>query len=224
MPIFVASDLDLGMNLWMSDRFDYPDEPMDRGKVLSAEDIEKVGEFARYRDVDGDGIAYRTLAGTEHPKAAYFTRGTGHDEKAVYSESPEDYEQNMERLYRKLETGRGLLPKPVVDVGGGAEIGLIAYGSTDAAIQEGRDRLKEAGIATDYMRIRAIPFADEVTEFIREHKRLYVIEMNHDGQVRMLLQLHVPDQAVKLKPLTHNNGLPISARWIKDAVMQAEGK
>jgi 2-oxoglutarate ferredoxin oxidoreductase subunit alpha len=224
MPIFVASDLDLGMNLWMSQPFTYPDKPMDRGKVLTAEQIEEVGEFARYRDVDGDGIPYRTLPGTDHPKAAYFARGTGHDDRAVYSERPEDYEENMERLYRKLETGRGLLPKPIIDDEQSAEVGLIAYGSTDAAVQEGRDRLAEAGIETDYMRIRAIPFSDEVFEFVREHESVYVIEMNTDGQVRMLLQLEVPDQAVKVKSLTHNNGLPVSARWIKEAVMEAEGK
>ncbi len=223
MPIFIASDLDLGMNLWMSDQFQYPDTPMDRGKVLTAEEIEEIDEFARYRDVDGDGITYRTLPGTEHPKAAYFTRGTGHDDKAVYSERPEDYEENMERLYRKLETGRGLLPKPVIEADG-AEIGLISYGSTDPAIQEGRDRLADEDIKTDYMRIRAIPFSDEVIEFIGEHERVYVIEMNHDGQVKMLLQLEVPEQAVKLQSLTHNNGLPISARWVKEAVMKAEGR
>jgi 2-oxoglutarate ferredoxin oxidoreductase subunit alpha len=224
LPIFIASDLDLGMNLWMSEPFDFPDAPMDRGKVLTAEELEEVGEFARYRDVDGDGIPYRTLPGTDHPKAAYFTRGTGHDDRAVYSERPEDYEENMERLYRKLETGRGMLPKPVIEDANHAEIGLIAYGSTDAAIQEGRDRLAEEGIETDYMRIRAIPFSDEVVDFIRSHKELYVIEMNHDGQVRMLLQLEVPDRAVNLHSLTHNNGLPLSARWVKETVMNAEGK
>lgn len=223
MPIFIASDLDLGMNLWMSEQFEYPPEPMDRGKVLSAEEIEEVGEFARYRDVDGDGIPYRTLPGTDHPKAAFFTRGTGHDDRAGYSERPEHYDENMERLYRKLETGRGLLPKPVIE-SEGAEIGLISYGSTDPAIQEGRDRLADEGIKTDYMRVRAIPFTDEVSDFIREHERVYVIEMNHDGQVKMLLQLEVPDQAVKLQSLTHNNGIPISARWITEAVMEAEGK
>ncbi|MDF1498861.1 MAG: 2-oxoacid:acceptor oxidoreductase subunit alpha [Anaerolineales bacterium] len=224
MPIFIVSDLDLGMNLWMSEQFEYPQTPMDRGKVLTAEQIEEIGEFARYWDVDGDGIAYRTLPGNEHPKAAYFARGTGHDERAIYSERPEDYEQNMERISRKLETGRRILPKPVIDDGKGAEIGLISYGSTDSAIEEGRDRLAEEGIETDYMRIRAIPFSDEVADFIRSHERVYVIEMNNDGQVRMLLQLHVPDQAAKLQSLTHNNGLPISARWINDAVMNAEGR
>ena len=224
MPIFIASDLDLGMNLWMSKPFEYPERAMDRGKVLTAEEIEDVGDFARYRDVDGDGIPYRTLPGTDHPKAAYFARGTGHDDRAVYSERPEDYEANMERLYRKLETGRGVLPKPIIDESQKAQIGLISYGSTDSAVQEGRDRLAEAGVDTDYMRLRAIPFSDEVIEFIRGHERVYVIEMNHDGQVRQLLQLAVPDQAVKIQSLTHNDGLPLTARWIKETLMNAEGK
>lgn len=224
MPIFIASDLDLGMNLWMSEEFKYPPEPMDRGKVLTAEEIEEIGDFARYRDVDGDGIPYRTLPGNEHPKGAYFARGTGHDERAVYSEDPDDYEENMERINRKLGTARGLLPKPVIDDRAGAAIGLIAYGSSDSAIREGRDRLADEGIQTDYMRIRAIPFADEVVQFIRDHERVYVIEMNDDGQVRMLLQLEVPDQAVNIRSLTHNNGMPLSAGWVSDAIIDAEGK
>jgi 2-oxoglutarate ferredoxin oxidoreductase subunit alpha len=213
-PIFILSDLDLGMNLWMSEPFKYPDHPMDRGKVLTAEDLEKVDEFARYRDVDGDGIPYRTLPGTNHPKAAYFTRGTGHDDRAIYSERPEDYEANMERIFRKLETARGLLPEPVIEQGSSHEIGLISFGSTDPAIQEARDRLAETGIETDYMRIRAIPFSDEVDGFVKNHERLYVIEMNHQGQMHKLLQLNSPDHASKLVSMTHNNGLPMSARWI----------
>jgi 2-oxoglutarate ferredoxin oxidoreductase subunit alpha len=221
-PIFVLSDLDLGMNLWMSEPFQYPDEPMDRGKVLTAAELDKVDEFARYRDVDGDGIPYRTLPGTDHPKAAYFTRGTGHDERAIYSERPEDYEQNMQRILRKLETGRGMLPRPIIDQRNASNIGLISFGSTDPAIEEGRHRLADNGITTDYMRIRAIPFSDEVGEFIRSHQRLYVIEMNHQGQMHKLLQIKTPDQAAKLISLTHNNGLPMSARWVKSQIEARE--
>ena len=217
-PIFILSDLDLGMNLWMSEPFTYPDQPMDRGKVLTAEDLEKVDEFARYRDVDGDGIPYRTLPGTDHPKAAYFTRGTGHDDRAIYSERPEDYVSNMERIFRKLETARGMLPGPVIEQGRSHEIGLISFGSTDPAIKEARDRLVENGIETDYMRIRAVPFADEVVDFIRNHERLYVIEMNHQGQMHKLLQLNSPDYASKLISMTHNDGLPMSARWITEQI------
>ena len=222
-PVFVLSDLDLGMNLWMSEPFEYPDQPMDRGKVLTAEDLDEIDEFARYRDVDGDGISYRTLPGTDHPKAAYFLRGSGRDEHALYSERPEDYEANIERLARKYETAREYLPEPVIVETEGAEIGLIAYGSADPAVVEALNRLTALGMNIDYLRIRAVPFAEEVHEFIRQHDRTYVVEMNSNGQMRMLLQLEVPEQATKLLSLTHNNGLPMSARWITEAVLELEG-
>ena len=221
--VFVLSDLDLGMNLWMSVPLQYPDQPMDRGKVLNEEDLERLGEFARYRDVDGDGITYRTLPGTDHPLAATFTRGTGHDEYAIYSEKPEDWEANMERLWRKHETAKAYLPPPVIETMDGASIGLLAYGSTDPAIQEARARLAEDNIPTDYLRIRAVPFTDEVGEFVRSHEKVFVIEMNHDGQMRQLLQLDMPDQAVKLQSIRKNDGLPLSAGWIKQALVEAVG-
>ncbi len=223
-PIFVLSDLDLGMNLWMSAQFRYPDEPMDRGKMLSAEDLNEIGEFARYRDVDGDGIAYRTLPGTDHPKAAYFTRGTGHDDAAVYSERPEHYVENMERIARKLETARVNLPAPVISTQDGARIGLIGFGSSDPAIVEAIDRLKDEGMLVDYLRIRAVPFSDEVPQFIDAHERSYVIEMNTDGQMYQLLQLAAPENALKLSKLNLNNGLPLSARWITESVLKQEGR
>jgi 2-oxoglutarate ferredoxin oxidoreductase subunit alpha len=222
-PIFVLSDLDLGMNLWISEKFVYPSQPFDRGKVLTAEDLDRLGEFARYRDVDGDGITYRTLPGTDHPLAAYFTRGTGHTEQAIYSEQPEDWEVNFDRILRKLETARELLPRPVISTTDDARVGLIAYGSTDPAIQEARDRLKMEDISTDYLRIRSVPFAPEVESFIVEHDVVYVLEMNTDGQMHKLLQLEVPDQATKLISLPHNNGLPLSARWVVDAILAREG-
>jgi 2-oxoglutarate ferredoxin oxidoreductase subunit alpha len=223
-PVFVLSDLDLGMNLWISDPLEYPDEPMDRGKVLSAEDLEQMKEFARYRDVDGDGISYRTYPGTDHPLAAWFARGTGHDEYAVYSEKPEDWIRNMGRITRKHDTARSLMPSPILETMDGAEVGIIAYGSTDPAIVEARDRLNLAGIATDYLRIRALPFNDEITSFIDEHERIYVIEMNFDGQMQQLLRLEVPQHALKIQSITMNDGLPLSAGWITAAVMEKEGK
>ncbi|MEE8121098.1 MAG: 2-oxoacid:acceptor oxidoreductase subunit alpha [Anaerolineales bacterium] len=222
-PIFVLSDLDLGMNLWMSEPFDYPDQPMDRGKVLTAEDLEKIEEYARYRDVDGDGIPYRTLPGTDHPKAAYFLRGSGHDEHAHYSERPEDYVANIERLARKYETAVEFMPKPVIEETEGAMIGLIAYGSVDPAVNEALSRLATQGTKIDYLRIRAVPFTNEIHEFIRNHDRVYVVEMNTNGQMHMLLRLEVPEQATKLISLTHNNGLPMSARWVTEAVLKLEG-
>ena len=220
-PVFVLSDLDLGMNMWMSDPFDYPDEPMDRGKVLTADQLEELGEYARYRDVDGDGIAYRTLPGNEHPLAPWFARGTGHDENAVYSERPDDWERNMERLLRKSETARELVPKPIRHGSGKAKVGLIYYGSTESAVQEARDRLAE-GSDIDTLRLRAVPFSSEVVKFIDDHEVVHVIEMNTDGQMHKLLQLEVPEQAAKLRSLTHNNGLPLTARWIADSVVDPE--
>jgi 2-oxoglutarate ferredoxin oxidoreductase subunit alpha len=222
-PIFILSDLDLGMNLWMSESFSYPDQPMDRGKVLTADDLERLGEFARYRDVDGDGITYRTLPGTDHPLAAYFTRGTGHNEKAIYSERPDDWEANISRLKRKHETARDLLPKPVLYRMDGADIGIIAFGSTDPAIIEARDRLADESVTTDYLRVRALPFAHEVKTFVQDHDTVLVVEMNSDGQMRQLLQLEVPDHAAKIRSLSHNNGEPLTARWVSETVLAEMG-
>jgi 2-oxoglutarate ferredoxin oxidoreductase subunit alpha len=223
-PIFVLSDLDLGMNLWMSETFQYPDIPMDRGKVLTEDDLDKLGKFARYKDVDGDGIPYRTLPGNTHPLAAWFARGTGHNDQAIYSERPEDWTDNMARLWRKHDTARNLVPAPVIDRMDGAEIGLIGFGSTQTAIDEARSRLAQQGVSTDFLRLRAVPFNESVADFIRKHDRVYVVEMNTDAQMRQLLQLEVPDQAVKIQALNHNDGLPLTARWIMEAVLNQEGK
>jgi 2-oxoglutarate ferredoxin oxidoreductase subunit alpha len=221
-PVFVLSDLDLGMNIWMSEKFEYPDQPMDRGKVLTAEDLDKLDEFARYRDVDGDGIAPRTLPGTDHPSAAWFARGTGHDEYAIYSEEPEVWTKNLDRINRKMETAKQYLPAPIIDEQKGANIGLIAFGSTDVAVQEARSRLAEDGIKTNYLRIRSIPFADEVVQFVEKHDHIYVIEMNTDGQMYKLLQLEMPDQTAALKSIRHNDGLPLTARFIHEQVVGRE--
>jgi 2-oxoglutarate ferredoxin oxidoreductase subunit alpha len=222
-PVFVLSDLDLGMNLWMSQPFEYPDQPMDRGKVLSAEDLERLEDFGRYKDVDGDGIPYRTIPGTDHPRAAWFARGTGHDEYAVYSERPDVWQRNMERLWRKLETAREYMPAPIIDQGKKpAKVGIIAYGSTDPAVQEARSRLQEQGVKTDYMRLRSVPFTPETAAFVASHERVYVIEMNHDGQMMQLLQIEYPEHAANFISLTHNNGIPLTAKWITEAVLGKE--
>ncbi len=223
-PIFVLSDLDLGMNLWMSESFDYPDIAMDRGKVLSEKDLEELGEFARYRDVDGDGIPYRTLPGNDHPLAAWFARGTGHNDQAIYSERPEDWTENMARLWRKHDTARDLVPAPIIDRMDGAEIGLIGFGSTLSAIEEARSRLAQQGIPTNFLRLRAVPFNQSVAEFVRSHDRVYVVEMNTDAQMCQLLQLDMPDQATKFQALNLNDGLPLTAKWIVDALLSKEGK
>ena len=225
-PVFVMSDLDLGMNNWMSDPFTYPEKPMDRGKVLTKEDIEKAGSFARYKDIDGDGIGYRTLPGTQHPAAAYFARGSGHNERAQYSERPDDFERNMERLNKKFETARSFVPRPEVVANAKAKVGIIAYGTTHWAITESRDQLvEEHKLQTDYLRVRSYPFTREIHEFIEGHERIYVVEQNRDGQMASLLKLDIkPELTPRLRSICHIHGLPIDARSVTDELMMMEGK
>jgi 2-oxoglutarate ferredoxin oxidoreductase subunit alpha len=224
-PVFVLTDLDLGMNNWMSEPFEYPNKPLDRGKVLTKEDLDRLGGFARYRDVDGDAIGWRTLPGTNHPKAGYFTRGTGHNDAAIYSEKPDDYVAGMERLSRKFENARKLVPAPVKVRDGSSKIGFLAYGTTDFALRESLDQIeKEYGRTVDYMRIRAYPFAHEIHEFVASHERVYVVEQNRDAQLASLLKLDLPaDQVVKLRSILHYNGLPLDARTITEEFSAKEG-
>jgi 2-oxoglutarate/2-oxoacid ferredoxin oxidoreductase subunit alpha len=222
-PVFVLSDLDFGMNNWMTRPFKYPDIPMDRGKVLWEGDIERLsGNWGRYRDVDGDGIPYRTIPGNRHPRSAYFARGTGHNEDARYTEDPKDWETGLDRLKVKIENARKILPTPVIEEMDGAKIGLIAFGSTDLAVQEARHHLANQGLMTDYMRVRSVPFSAEVAEFIRNHDRNYVIELNRDGQLHQLLTLDIPDRATKLVSLAHIDGLPLTAKWVENALLSKE--
>jgi len=220
-PVFIMTDLDFGMNHWMTEKFRYPETPMDRGKILWEEDLEKLGgNWARYLDVDDDGIPYRTVAGNRHPKAAYFTRGTGHTEQATYSESPEVWEKNMLRIKKKFETAKGLVPKPVIQRMEGAEIGFIAFGSTDPALQEACHHLAQSGVKSDYLRLRAYPFTEEVRQFIQEHQRVYIVELNRDGQMHQLLSLEYPELVGRMVSLAHLDGLPMTARWIENAYSQ----
>ncbi|WP_409570089.1 2-oxoacid:acceptor oxidoreductase subunit alpha [Kouleothrix sp.] len=222
-PVFVLSDLDLGMNNWMTEPFDYPAQPLDRGKVLSADELKQVERWGRYLDIDGDGIPYRTLPGNTNARGAYLSRGTGHNEFGQYSEKPADWQNNLDRLSRKHDTARKLVPAPVVDEVAGARVGIIAYGSTDAAVQEGRDRLRDgAGIATSYMRLRALPLGDAVSEFVAKYERVYVIELNQDGQMHQLVQLHAPEQAGSIRSVRICNGLPLSARFVAEAIVEQE--
>ncbi len=222
-PVVVLSDLDFGMNQWMTKKFQYPDTPMDRGKVLWEKDLEELqGNWGRYRDVDGDGIGYRTLVGNRHPAAAYFTRGTGHNEDAKYSEAPEVWEKNMARLKKKYETARTLVPGPCIE-SSEQKIGFIAFGSTDPAIHEARHILStQYGIETDYMQIKAIPFSPEVKEFVAAHEKNYVVELNRDGQMFQLLSLDYPDRVPNLKSLAHLDGLSLSAKWVVNAFLAKE--
>ena len=221
-PIFVLSDLDIGMNLWMTEPFAYPDQPMDRGKVLSAEDLERLGGFARYGDPDGDGIGPRTLPGTKHPLAAYFTRGSGHNSQAQYTERPDEWEANMQRLHRKFEHARTLVPAPAVDEVPGAEIGLIAYGSTDPGIVEARAILAARGIKTSYLRLKALPTTTAFNDFVARHPRVYVVENNFDGQMTKILQTEAPEHAGRITAIAHCDGLPLTARWIAQAIVEQE--
>jgi 2-oxoglutarate ferredoxin oxidoreductase subunit alpha len=224
-PVFVLSDLDLGMNLWMTHPFEYPEKPFDRGKVLSAKELERLqGDWGRYRDVDGDGITFRTLPGTDHPLAGYFTRGSGHDEQARYTEDAEAYARNMDRLVRKHNTARAAMPQPIVDETAASRVGLIGHGSTDAAIIEGRHQLAAAGLALDYLRVRALPLATEVVcGFVERHERVYVIEQNRDGQLYDLMRLELPGELVgRLRSIRHYDGQPIPAEAVTRPLLELE--
>jgi len=221
-PIFVLSDLDIGMNVWMSEPFHYPEKPWDRGKVLAAEDLAKVATFERYRDKDGDGIPYRTLPGTDHPLAGYFTRGSGHDEKAAYTESAETYARVMDRLAKKYETARSFVPPPVVDRVPGAEVGILGFGSSHWAIVEARDLLTAEGLKTSYLLLKAVPFTNDVRSFIEACDRVYVVEQNRDAQMASLLTMEYPDLATKLRPVLHYDGLPIDAESVVERIKERE--
>jgi 2-oxoglutarate ferredoxin oxidoreductase subunit alpha len=216
-------DLDLGMNNWMSDAFQYPTGPINRGKLLTAQKLRELGEWGRYKDVDGDGIAYRTVPGDGLP--AYFARGSGHNAKGQYSERPDDYVDNMERLARKFETARRHVPAPVVDSNPKAKVGLIAYGTSEFATQESRDQLREeTKVETSYFRLRAYPFTEDLARFVDAHERVYVIEQNRDAQLLQLMRLELtPERVAKLRSVLHYNGLPIDARSITDDVLAQEG-
>ena len=225
-PVFVLSDLELGMNQWMTEGFTYPDMPMDRGKILWEEDLEKLqGNWGRYRDVDGDGIPYRTLPGNKHPQSAYFLRGTGHDENARYTEDSATWARMMDRIKKKYHNAAKFIPKPIIEKQDDASIGIIAFGSTEPAIREARYQLEaEAGIKSDSMRIRGVPFTDEVPEFIEAHEHNFVVEMNRDGQMYQLLLVEYPQLADKLTSVAFNDGLPATARWVRESILEKETK
>jgi len=224
-PVFVMTDLDLGMNTWMSKPFEYPTKTFDRGKRLTPEKLKQLGEFARYRDVDGDGIPYRTVPGDGGP--SFFTRGSGHNEKALYSERADDYTNNLDRLSRKFDTARALVPQPeLVDNAGKGGVGIIAYGTTHWALVESRDQLKnEAKLNTSYLRLRGFPFSKAVFDFIDAHDRVYVIDQNRDGQMWSLLKLECSaPQVAKLRSIKHYYGLPIDGRSLTSELLKQEGR
>jgi 2-oxoglutarate ferredoxin oxidoreductase subunit alpha len=214
-PVFVLTDLDLGMNTWMGAPFAYPDGPLRRGKVLTAGEIEQHG-FARYADVDGDGIGWRTLPGNAHPASAYFARGTGHNAQAVYSERSDDWVVNMARLARKFETVRARVPGAVVDAAEGATVGVVHFGTTRYALAEARDRLAAEGHVVSTLRLRALPAGHEVRAFLEAHPTVVVLEMNHDAQVRGILAADFPDLAPRLQSIAYLDGLPFTADFVAE--------
>lgn len=220
--VIVLSDLDTGMNLHIAPRFDYPTEDFMRGKVLDAAALAKAGKFERYKDTDQDGIPYRTLTGTKHPLAAYFTRGTGHDEASRYSEDPEVYKANMQRLLRKFETAKTMVPKPIDDSKANVKVGLLTYGSSHEACGEARYMLQSKGIETNCMRLRALPFCHEVEEFLDKHDRVYLIEQNRDAQMMSILRAELPHYYARCKSVLHCTGLPMDADTIFEVVMKHE--
>jgi 2-oxoglutarate ferredoxin oxidoreductase subunit alpha len=225
-PVFVMTDLDLGMNNWMADAFAYPEKPIRRGKVLTAEDLDRLGGFARYKDVDGDGVGYRTLPGTNHPAASYFTRGSGHNEKAQYTEREDDYINNMDRLAHKFEVMRQHVPEPLVAIPDNARIGFVAFGTSDYAVRESCDQLKdEYGIEASYLRLKAYPFTQHLLDFIQRHDRVYVVDQNRDAQLLGLMRLEFePELIAKLRSLRYYGGLPLDARTVTEEIVRQEGK
>jgi 2-oxoglutarate ferredoxin oxidoreductase subunit alpha len=221
--VYVMSDLDLGMNTWMAYPFAYPEAPLDRGKVLDEAKLREIGaSWGRYKDIDGDGIAWRSVPGTGMP--AFFTRGSGHNEMAQYTERPDDYTKNLDRLARKFDTAATLVPAPVVEDDPEARIGIIAFGSSHWAVEEARDQLREeAGLRTTYLRLRAFPFTPAVAEFIGRCDRVYVVEQNRDAQMLSLLRMEgEPSHLAGLRSVLHYNGLPIDARSITDSILAQE--
>jgi len=227
-PVFVMSDLDIGMNNWMSDPFTYPTEGLNRGKTLNLDTLKafiaEKGEWYRYKDYDGDGVPYRTVPGIDHPKAAYFTRGTGHNERAGYSERSEDWVANLGRISKKINSTRGTLPQPIVETGKKSKIGIISYGSNDPAIREARDRFTAEGIETDYMRIRALPLSQSVHEFIHSHEHVYVIENNFDGQMAQIIRMETSKSTEHMVSLPLGDGLPMTADWVYTNISSHEGQ
>ncbi|WP_257308347.1 2-oxoacid:acceptor oxidoreductase subunit alpha [Geothrix fuzhouensis] len=222
-PIFVVTDLDLGMQNWASKPFTYPAKPYDRGKVLNQQQLAEVKDWGRYKDVDGDGIPYRSLPGTPGGKGAYLTRGSGHNAYAQYSEKPEDYLEVMDRLKRKYETAKSFVPGPVFR-NQGSDKGVLAFGSSDPAVIEAQDVLAEGGLKTDYLRLRALPFTAEVDTYVKEKKVVYVVEQNRDGQLANLFRETYPEHATKFKSVLHFDGYAIDAKCIVDQITAFEQK
>ncbi len=219
-PVMVLSDLDIGMNDWMCPEFTWDDRYRpDRGKLLTAQQLEGMDKFYRYLDSDGDGITYRTLPG-EHPKGSFFTRGSGHNKFGGYTEDSGEYQEVVDRLLVKWETARRLVPKPVVKYSKFNKEGILSVGSCDGAVREAMDLLKDRKVGLNYCRVKAFPFGEEVRDFIENHERVYVVEQNRDAQLRSLLMLDLEIDPAKLVAVLHYNGMPINARFVVDELLE----
>ena len=223
-PRFVMTDLDIGMNHRLCEPLEWDDSRLyDRGKVMTADELESGKDFGRYLDVDGDGIPYRTLPGTDNAYAAFFTRGSGHNEKGLYSEKPQDYVGNMDRLKRKFETARKMMPKAAFEERPGATTGLLCFGSSHYGTTEARDKLSQSfGIEMDYCRLRALPPGPEVRDFIERHDRVYVVEQNRDAQLMTIFRDEYPELSTKLVSIRQYNGLPLDATTVIDGVINTD--
>ena len=220
-PVFVASDLDIGMNDWMVKRLTWDDRFIpDRGKVLGPKELEKIEKFSRYLDVDGDGVTYRTIPG-EHPKGAFFSRGSGHDKFGQYTEESDAYQDVMDRIARKFETAAKSLPAPQVHKQKGAKVGIVSLGGCHAAVLEAVDRLRDQGIIADYLRVRSFPFAKGVHEFLKSYESVFVVEQNRDAQLRALLTIETGFPRDSMTSVLDYSGLPLTAKVVVDAVSAA---
>ena len=224
-PVFVLSDLDIGMNDWMCPELTWDENYRpDRGKVLSADELEAAESFYRYLDVDGDAIPQRTLPGTHPNKGAFFTRGSGHNKYGKYTEISEEYVEVLDRLKAKMNTAATLVPKPITHGPGDCDLGILSVGSCDGAVVEALDILKETGINADYMRVRAFPFTAEVEEFLATHERIFVVEQNRDAQLKSLLLLETAVEKHKLDSILHYDGMPMAADFVVKAIEQKLAK
>jgi len=218
-PVIVLSDIDIGMNDWMCRDLKWDDTYRpDRGKVLEKAQIEKLEKFHRFLDKDGDGIPYRTLPGV-HPKGAYFARGSGHNQYGAYTEDSAEYQIVLDRLMKKWNTAKRLVPRAIIDATSGSDIGIVSLGSCDNAIREAMAILKARGVGVNYMRVRSFPFSEDVERFLAAHRLLFVVEQNRDAQLRSLLTLETAVEKSKLRSLLHYSGLPVSSSFIVDGVL-----
>ena len=227
-PVFVAIDLDLGMNLWSSEPLKLEQEPFDRGKLLNAEQLEQLEKqgkkFRRYFDADGDGIPYRTIPGNPNRKAAYFTRGSGHDSDARYSEDEKDYKETLDRLRRKFDTARQHVPKPIIEMSDGVKTGVICFGSSYEPVREARDRLRASGLKTDHLLLRALPLTEESKGFLAAHDVVYLVEQNRDAQMASIFKEEWPDLAANIVSVLIYDGLPVTTLEVVRQITQHQAK